>query len=234
MRLSSVDLLQRIDLSAVRAGQSDHEIQQLVDTARTNGCGLVTVLPNQTALARSLLGTGLRPGLGGNAGFPAGGQTTHIKVAETRELLRLGCTEIDMVVDLSALLSGRLKDVKKDIAAVVETAAGKTVKVILECAYLSDLQMRQGCEAVIDAGAAFVKTGSGWAPGAATPQMVRLLKDCTGDQAEVKASGGIRTLVQLLELYAAGARRFGLGLRSAAPILTALTAQPFFDIPGVD
>ena len=139
-----------------------------------------------------------------------------------------------MVANLSALLSGRLEDVQADIAGVVAAAQGRPVKVILECAYLSEDQMRAGCAAAVAAGAAFVKTGTGWAPGAATPEMVRFLKTCVGERAGVKASGGIRSLEQLLALYACGARRFGIGLRSGAAILRALNAQPFCSIENGD
>jgi deoxyribose-phosphate aldolase len=194
----------------------------------------VTVLPAQTALARRLVDgvPGLK--LGGNVGFPSGGQTRAVNSAEARELVQLGCDELDMVANLSALLSGRLEDVQAGIAGVVAAAQGRPVKVILECAYLTEAQMRAGCAAAVSAGAAFVKTGTGWAPGAAAPEVVRFLKTCVGERAGVKASGGIRSLEQLLALYACGARRFGIGLRSGALILRALNADPFCAIENGD
>jgi len=234
MRVSSQQLLRAIDLSAVRANQSDADIALLVATAREFGCGLVTVLPAHTALARRLLGSAGEVKLGGNVGFPSGGQTAAIKAAEARELVALGCDELDMVASLTALLSGRYDDARAEIAAVAVAAQGRPLKVILEYAYLSREQVRAGCQAAVEAGAAFVKIASGWVPGAATPEMVAWLKTCVAGRAEVKASGGIRDLEQMLALYASGARRFGIGLRSGIPLLAALAARSWFEIETGD
>jgi deoxyribose-phosphate aldolase len=231
MQILPTEILLSIDLSAVRANQTDIDIADLIATAREYGCGLVTVLPAQTALARQLLGSAPLPKLGGNVGFPSGGQTPAVKAIEARELVDLGCDELDMVVNLSAILSGRMQDVCADIAGVVAAAQGKPLKVILECAYLNEEQMRSGCEAAVEAGAAFVKTSTGWIPGGATPEMVAFLTSCVGKRIGVKASGGIRTLEQLIALYRCGARRFGIGLRSGLPILQALATLNEEKIP---
>jgi deoxyribose-phosphate aldolase len=97
--------------------------------------------------------------------------------------------------------------------------------VILECHYLSDDEIRRGCELCVEAGAAFVKTSTGWAPTGATPENVALIKSCVGDAIGVKAAGGIRELDTLMEMYRLGARRFGLGLRSAVQILEQCAAR---------
>ena len=123
--LTPKDITQMIDLSAVRSESDDEAIATLVATAEKYHCGLVSVLPTQTALAKKLLEAtpGIR--LGGNVGFPSGGQTSAIKVAETRELVALGCDELDMVADLASMRSGRVNDTLNDIRAVVEAEIGR-------------------------------------------------------------------------------------------------------------
>jgi deoxyribose-phosphate aldolase len=154
----------------------------------------------------------------GNVAFPAGGTTSKAKIAEARELLDMGCDELDMVINIGLLRSGRLQRVLDDIRGVVQVADEKPVKVILECHYLSDDEIRQGCELCIQAGASFVKTGTGWRPTGATLRNVALIKSCVGDAIGVKAAGGIRTLATLCEMARLGAQRFGIGFRSAQPI----------------
>jgi len=142
-------------------------------------------------------------------------------VAETRELVKMGVDEIDMVINIAALLSGRKGDVLKDIQAVVEEAQGLPVKVILECYYLNSAQICTGCDLAIEAGAAYVKTGSGWTPTGATLENVALIKRHVDDRIGIKAAGGVRGLVMLYELYRRGATRFGISLKSALEILEA-------------
>ena len=130
----------------------------------------------------------------------------------------MGCDELDMVINVGLLRSGQYQRVLDDIRGVVEVAGTAPVKVILECHYLSDEQIRRGCELCIEAGAAFVKTSTGWAPTGATLENVALIKSCVGDAIGIKAAGGIRGLETLIEMYRRGARRFGIGLSTATRI----------------
>jgi deoxyribose-phosphate aldolase len=220
--LTALKIAQMIDISAVRANSIDQNIKDVVGFAKQNHCYLVTILPSQTAFTKSLIGNSPSPKLGGNVGFPSGGQTTSIKVQETRELVELGVDEIDMVINISAHLSGRYDQVYRDITAVVEVSDDKPVKVILECYYLNDDQIRRGCDLAIKAGAAFVKTGTGWTPTGATLENVTLIKNHVGDAIQIKASGGIREVDTLLEMYRRGACRFGISLEYASSILASL------------
>ena len=129
-------------------------------------------------------------------------------------------------MNVGLLLSERYAGVVADIRAVVDAAETTPVKVILETHYLSDDQIRRGAELCLRAGAAFVKTGTGWAPTGATSHNVALIKSVVGDKAHIKAAGGIRDLAGLVELYRCGARRFGLGLASGAKILAEAAAMP--------
>lgn len=201
----------------------DKTIEEVVRRATKYGCYLVAILPSQTLRARALLAGRDYPMIGGNVGFPSGGQTTRVKVVETRELIEMGVDEIDMVIDLAAHLSGRYKDVLSDMRAVIEAAQGKPVKTILECNFLNDNQIRIGCDLAIEAGAAFVKTGTGWSPSGATIETVTLIKEHVGDRIKIKASGGIRKIDTLLEMHRRGATRFGISLASASKIIDSAT-----------
>jgi deoxyribose-phosphate aldolase len=220
------ELVRMLDLSAVRAECDESEVRAIADLARTHGCIAAFALPSLTPLLCELLQGENAIAAGGVVGFPSGGPTTKMKVAEAKELLAMGCRELDMVISVGLLRSGRLREVGEDIRAVVEAARGVPIKVILECHYLSDEQIRQGCACSEEGGAAFVKTGTGWAQTGATLHNVQLMKACVGDRLGVKAAGGVRDLKTLLELHRAGASRFGIGLASARGILRELEARP--------
>jgi deoxyribose-phosphate aldolase len=225
LSFTAYDIAQMIDVSAVRADSTDDQIQELIACAREYQCYLVTMLPSQTRSARAFLGEPGSPKLGGNVGFPSGGQTTRIKVQETCELVEMGVDEIDMVIDIAAHLSGRRQHVFEEIAAVVEASQGRPVKAILECFYLNDDQVRAACDLAIKAGAAYVKTGTGWTPLGATLENVALIKAHVGDAIKIKASGGIHDVETLLEMYRRGASRFGISSSSTMKILKNIQSQ---------
>ena len=226
-RLTIEDLAQMMDFAAVQTDSSDAVVEETVRTANQYHGYLVTCMPAQTLRAKSLLQELPHPPkLGGNVGFPSGAQTTRIKVAETAEFMEMGVDEIDMVMNVAAHLSGRYKDVRSDIAAVVTAAQGKPVKVILECHYLSEDQIRRGCDLIIEAGAAMVKTATGWAPSGATLENIALIKSHVGDAIGIKAAGGVRGFETLMEMYRRGARRFGVSAKTADKIFKALSANP--------
>jgi deoxyribose-phosphate aldolase len=227
IELSAYDVAHLIDISAVRAENDEKMIADLVTCARKYHFLVVETLPSMTPLARELLrgSTGIK--LGGNVGFPSGGQTTRIKVLETQELTSLGCTEIDVVINIGKLISpGREAEVRDDLSAVVHAAGDALVKVILECHYLTNAQILKGCDLCIEAGADFVKTGTGWTPTGATLENIALIKSHVGDAIGVKASGGVRGLQTLIEMYRRGARRFGIGMTHAMKIIDQVAALP--------
>lgn len=142
-------------------------------------------------------------------GFPLGVTTTEAKVAETKRAIKDGASEIDMVMNIGAFKSGDHKGVEEDIRAVVRAAEGYTVKVILETGYLDEEEIRQACELAKAAGAHFVKTSTGFGPGGATVEAVRIMRGTVGREMGVKASGGIRTLTAAKKMVSAGANRIG-------------------------
>lgn len=156
-------------------------------------------------------------------GFPHGTTTTRTKVAEATEALAGGAVELDMVINIGRLRSGMLDDVEADIRAVVEAAGDHVVKVILETALLSDDDIVAGCEAAERAGAAFVKTSTGFAGGGATIEDLTLMRASVSDAVQVKASGGVRGLDTLLQMRALGVTRFGTS--ATATILDDVAAR---------
>ena len=156
-------------------------------------------------------------------GFPLGAMVTPAKAAETREAIRLGAEEIDMVINIG-LLKGRDYDaVLEDIRAVVAAAQGRPVKVILETAMLDREEKIAGCALSKAAGAAFVKTSTGFGGGGATVEDIRLMREVVGADMQVKASGGVRTIADAQAMLAAGADR--LGASASVTIVTGGTAK---------
>ena len=144
-------------------------------------------------------------------GFPHGSTTSAVKAFETADAIKNGAVEIDMVINVSALLSGDFDFVEQDIRGVVEVAhaAGASVKVIFETAFLNDELIVKACELTEQAGADYVKTSTGFASEGATLHNVKLMKATVGDRLKVKSSGGVRTLDQLIDYMDAGVTRSG-------------------------
>ena len=213
------DVARMMELSVVKAHTDLADVRGLAEDAKKYRCVIAYVLPCYLAELKALLQDVPDVGPSAAVGFPSGAHTTEIKVAETRELVRLGSAELDMVANVGMLRSGRYDFVEEDVRRVVEAAEGTPVKVILECHWLTDDQIRRGAEISVRAGAAFVKTGSGWAPTGATLHNVTLIKSVVGDDAQVKASGGVRDLETLVEMHRRGATRFGVGRAAGVRIL---------------
>ena len=219
MKLTVAELARMIDLSAVRADVELAEVRRLADVARHYRCVCAFVMPCYLPELQGLLADAPHVGIGGVVGFPSGAASTATKAAEARQQLAQGATELDMVINIGMLRSARDRYVEDDIRAVVEAAAGLPVKVILEAHYLSDEQIVRACGIAVRAGAAFVKTATGWAETGATLHNVALIKSVVGGKAQVKAAGGVRDLDTVLEMIRRGVSRFGVGLDSGVKIL---------------
>ncbi|MET7970969.1 deoxyribose-phosphate aldolase [Micromonospora sp. NPDC005305] len=203
-----MNIAKMIDHSLLRPELTADDIRRGCEIAASRQVASVCVRPSDVGLARAALsGTGVL--VGTVAGFPHGDTRTTIKAAETRELVDAGADEVDMVLHIGRLRSGETSYVYDDIAAVVAAAQGRVVKVILENAYLTDEQKVTGCRIAEQAGAHFVKTSTGFAPGGATLADIQLMRAAVSPHIEVKAAGGVRSLDTLLTLHEAGATRFG-------------------------
>lgn len=142
-------------------------------------------------------------------GFPLGATTSETKAFETKQAIAQGADEVDMVMNIGALIDGDTDTVIKDIEAVVEAANGKCVKVILETCLLSDEQITLACECCVKAKATFVKTSTGFSTAGANPHVVKVMVDAVKGACKVKAAGGVRTPEEMDEMISIGADRIG-------------------------
>ena len=196
------------DHSIVKPNARREEVIQAAETAAKLGTATLTVQPHYIRLAaEALRGSGVL--VGTVAGFPHGNETPAMKAFQARTALELGAQEIDMVMNIPALLNGEHELFLEDIRGVVRAAQGCKVKVILENCYLTEEEKRRACQWVAEAGAHFVKTSTAYAEGGATLEDVRLMYAAVEGRCLVKAAGGVRTIEQVREYLQAGARRFG-------------------------
>jgi len=221
--LTLEQLAKTIDHSLLRPELTDEEVISGIELARRYRVAAVCVKPCHVRLAAELLaGTDVK--VCTVIGFPHGSQTTATKVYEAREAVANGAVELDMVINIGKLRSGDDEYVLNDIRSVVEAVKGHAiVKVIIETAYLTDEQKVRACRLAEAAGAAFVKTSTGFAPSGCTVEDIRLMRAAVGPQVQVKAAHGIRTLEQALAVLEAGATR--IGATATAQILEAFKAR---------
>ena len=170
-------LARMIDLSAVRADVQLEEVRRLADICRRYPCICAFVMPCYMTELVKLLEDAPDVDIGGVIGFPSAAESTTMKLAQTREHLDSGATEIDMVINVGRLKSGEDGYVEDEIRAVVEAAGAIPVKTILECHHLTQEEIFRASCLAADAGVAFVKTGIGWAPTGATLENVRWMKE---------------------------------------------------------
>jgi len=209
-QLTERDIAKAIDHSLLRPELDDAFIDDGCRLAARYDVASVCVRPVDVVRAAELL-RGTDVAVGTTIGFPHGNHATDVKVHEAERALSEGATELDMVLKIGALKSGRDDDVLADIVAVVEVAhrGGAIVKVIFENAYLTDAEKIRACRLTEAAGADFVKTSTGFGPGGATHDDLRLMRANTSPHIQVKAAGGVRTLDALLEVMALGVTRIG-------------------------
>jgi deoxyribose-phosphate aldolase len=222
--LSYEDVAKTIDHSLLRPELDDAFVEDGCRLAARYHVASVCVRPVDVRRAQAIL-RDTDVAVGTVIGFPHGSSTTATKVFEARRALADGATELDMVIDIGALKSGRDDDVRRDVAAVVEVAhpGGAIVKVILENAYLTDDEKVRGSRATEAAGADFVKTSTGFAPGGATHEDLSLMRRTVSPNVQVKAAGGVRTLDALLAVMDLGVTR--VGATATATILDEFVAR---------
>ena len=200
-------LANRIDHTLLHADATQSEIEELCDEARSYGFASVCINTRWVPTAAEAL-AGSDVMVCTVVGFPLGAMTRLAKAEEARITVAEGAQEVDMVIDVGALLSGDLAGVYEDIRGVV-AAAGVPVKVILETCLLTDEQKAVACLLAMRAGAAYVKTSTGFSTGGATTDDIALMRACVGDALGVKASGGIHARDEAEAMLAAGADRIG-------------------------
>lgn len=198
-----------IDHTLLKPIATAEQVRELCAEARANKFASVCVNPVWVPLvAKELAGSEVL--VCTVIGFPLGANATETKVEEAKLAVKQGAREVDMVINLGAMKAGDHRAVEDDIRAVVKAAASKAaVKVIIETCFLSDEEKRVACELAVKAGAHFVKTSTGFGSGGAAAEDVRLMRKTVGSACKVKASGGIRSYHDAIQMLEAGADRLG-------------------------
>ncbi|MGI0484506.1 deoxyribose-phosphate aldolase [Pantanalinema rosaneae CENA516] len=204
--LPDIDIAPFIDHALLAPTATPEQVEQWCEEADRLHFAAVCVQPTYVKQAADLL-HGKRPKVCTVIGFPYGATTSAVKLYEAQDAVENGASELDVVINIGWLKAGMTNEVHREVAEIRE-ATGQLVKAILEVALLTDAEKRLAAELCMDAGAALIKTSTGLY-GGATVADVRLLKELTGDRVGIKASGGIRTAEQALELIVAGATRLG-------------------------
>lgn len=207
--MTGPEMAKYIDHTLLKPESTEDQIKQLCAEAMEYRFASVCVNPHWVATAaKELKGSSVK--VCTVVGFPLGATSTFTKISETRDAIAAGATEIDMVINIGALKSGDMETVKKDIEGVVLAARGQAiVKVIIETGYLTIEEKKKACMLSKMAGADYVKTSTGFGPGCATPEDIRLMRETVGPEMGVKASACVRDLDTARKMVEAGATRIG-------------------------
>jgi deoxyribose-phosphate aldolase len=210
MNYTYEQIAKMIDHSLLNPTLTVAELEQGIQTALEYEVASVCIMPYYLRRCANLL-AGSTVKASTTIGFPHGGHVTAIKAAEAEQALADGGEELDMVVNISQVLSGDWDYVRQDIQAVIEIthAAGQKVKVIFENCYLNDDQKIRLCKICGELNADWVKTSTGYGSGGATDEDLTLMRQHTPAHVQVKAAGGVRTLDRLLDVRALGVTRAG-------------------------
>lgn len=203
-----MDYSKYVDHTVLKTETTKETVARFCAEAKEYGFAAVCVNPYRVSYAKELLaGTAVKVAV--VIGFPLGANNPLVKAFEARDAVAAGADELDMVINVGALKDGDIALVERDIRGVVEAAAGRPVKVIIETSALSDPEKECACAAAARAGVAFVKTSTGFGKGGATVEDIRLMKRIVGPSIQVKASTGIKTRADADAMIAAGATRLG-------------------------
>lgn len=197
-----------LDHTALKANCVKADIDNLISEALEYNFASVCVNPTWVKYATEKL-KGSEVKVCTVIGFPLGATTTSTKVFETKDAIENGATEIDMVVNIGELIDGNYSYVENEISAIKQACQAITLKVIIETCLLTDEQKKKVCQLILNAGADFVKTSTGFSTGGATVEDISLFKSVVGSNCQIKASGGIRNLADAKMMIDAGANRIG-------------------------
>ncbi len=204
----NVNISHLIDHTLLKPDATTDQVVNLCLEAKKYGFASVCINPCFVKTAADIL-TGTNVKVCTVVGFPLGATTKEVKAFEAKQAVENGASEIDMVINVSFLKSGKYSDVLEDIKAVREAVKGVVLKVIIETCYLTESEKIKACELSKEAGADYVKTSTGFGKGGATAEDILLMRKVVGRDMGVKASGGIRDFEKALEMVKAGATRIG-------------------------
>lgn len=219
--MTSKEAARLIDISAVRTPHSLAEIRDVVKIAKKYGFINVHSLPCWTKTVSELLKDEPEIYVGAPVGFPGGAHKTCVKMLEAEELIKDGVQEMDIVMNVGKFKNKEYDYVLDELKQIIALApADVLTKVIIELNCLTDDEMEDACQLVIQTGADFLKTGTGWVPGDANLNRIARIKQLTQGQIKVKAAGGIRTRAEFDALCSLGVERFGINTKSALEIVS--------------
>ena len=216
--MQPADVAKLIDISVLQTYNTENDVKELIRIAREYRFICVFALPCYSPLLVEAF-ENEETLVGAPIGFPTGGETSAVKAFQARQAYELGCDEFDMVMNVGQLKSGKYREVASDIAAVISEIGGKPLKVIVEAPYLTDEELENACRIVMDSGADFVKTGTGWASKPTELHHIEIMARTVGGRIKMKAAGGVRDYETLLRMKELGVSRFGIGLASAVTIM---------------
>jgi len=211
-----------IDVSAVRTHNTLADIEEVVGHAKKHRFINVHVLPAWMDELSKMLKSVDGVYAGAPVGFPSGGHKQAVKLLEAEQLIVDGVEEMDIVMNVGRFINGDYSYVQNELASIVGLAKQMhyiKTKVIIELNALTDAQAADACRLAMETGADFVKTGTGWIPGSANINRIRLLKQVCGQSIKIKAAGGIRTPQEFMQLAEMGVERMGINTASALAIV---------------
>ncbi len=212
---TAASLAQLIDQSVLKPDATIADVERACKDAKKYGFACVVVNSCYVTKARELL-SGTLIKVCAVVGFPLGACTTTVKIVEAMEAMKNGASELDIVVNLGMIKSGKLDTAEIDLKNVIAMTPQKVHKAILETGCLTPDEIRSACKLALRSGAEFVKTSTGFGPRGATPEDIRLMREAVGSECRIKASGGIRDLAAVEQLVTAGAERIGT---SSGPLI---------------
>jgi len=223
-KLSVKDIAFTMDPSALAINASYEDMYEMIEYCKKYDFGCSFTWPAYyPEFSAALKGT--NTAFGTSLAFPSGQEPTFIKQKQAEWFMTMDPVEVDMVMNVGWLRSKRFKETADDIRAVREIIGGTSLKVIIEAMQLTDEEIVNACKVCLDAGADYVKTGSGFSQDPTTLHHVELIKETIGEQAKIKVAGGVRDLKTLLQMYKRGARRYGIGYRNAVSIMETAIRQ---------
>lgn len=214
------EVAQMIDISAVRTHHGLADIEEIVGYAKQYSFINVHVLPNWISILAPMIKDVPDVYLGSPCGFPSGAHATETKLKEARQMIADGVEEMDIVMNVGRFKSGQYDYVLDELKQIISLKKDyMKTKVLIELNCLTDEELPKACEIVMESGADFLKTGTGWVPGDANIERIRRIKNIVGDNVKIKAAGGIRTRNEFDQLLDIGVDRFGINTKSAIEII---------------
>lgn len=218
--MTAFEAAQKIDISAVRTHHTQADIQEIVDYAKQYKFINVHVLPSWIKVLAPMLKDEPDVYVGAPCGFPSGASTTETKIIEAQQMILDGVEEMDIVMNVGKFKNKEYDYVLAELRQIIGLKKDyMKTKVLIELNCLDDSELEAACRIVIDSGADFLKTGTGWVPGTANIDRIRTIKKIVGSDVKIKAAGGIRTRAEFDELLEIGVDRFGINTKSAIDII---------------